>query len=247
LNIKLYNNESIGSIKKNKKKEENISLRNIGSNYGTDKVSHGFCDAYDNKFSKIRSSAKDVLEIGVFFGASILMWRDYFKNATIHGLDTFEGLQGNGHVFKDADKFYKHWENNKDVQERIELYKYDQGKEEDLIAFFNDMLKKDITFDIIIDDASHLMRDQQLTFKHMFPLIKKGGYYVIEDVHSSFGGYDVLSDLSNTTLKMINDYNDKGELFSIYTNLDSLKSEIKNMELFTTSKERSMTCIIEKK
>ena len=175
------------------------------------------------------------------------MWRDYFENAEIHGLDTFEGLQGNGHVFKDADKFYKEWENDTDLKRRITLYKYDQGKENDLISFTTEMEKKGISFDIIIDDASHLMRDQQLTFKHMFPLIKKGGYYVIEDVHSSFGGYDVLGDMSNTTLTMINNYVENNELFSIYTDLEPIKKSIKNMELFTTSKERSMTCIIEKK
>ena len=174
--------------------KEKVSLQTLGSVYRTDKVSHGFCQAYDDKFNVIRDSVKDVLEIGVFFGASILMWRDYFENAEIHGLDTFEGLQGNGHVFKDADKFYKEWENDTDLKRRITLYKYDQGKENDLISFTTEMEKKGISFDIIIDDASHLMRDQQLTFKHMFPLIKKGGYYVIEDVHSSFGGYDVLGE-----------------------------------------------------
>ncbi|GMH94333.1 hypothetical protein TL16_g12877 [Triparma laevis f. inornata] len=46
--------------------------------------------------------------------------------------------------------------------------------------------------DILIDDGSHLMRDQQIIFSRFFPLIKPGGVYIMEDVHSSRQiGYDV--------------------------------------------------------
>ena len=222
-----------------------MNLEKIGGIYGTDKVSHGFCEIYDNKFSNIKDSAENILEIGVFFGASILMWKDYFKNSKIHGVDTFKGLQGNGHVFKDADKFYIEWESNENLKNRISLYKYDQSKESDLKKFISDVKK--IEFDIIIDDASHLMRDQQITFKHLFPLLKSGGIYVIEDLHSSIGGYDVNPDFSNTTLGMIKTYLENGNLKSVYTDMDSIKDLISNVEVITVERNGSITSFIEKK
>lgn len=213
-----------------------MNLLGLGMKYGTDKVSHGFCQIYDNKFSGIRQQASNILEIGVFFGASILMWKDYFPNATIYGIDTFSGLQGNGHRFENADKFYLESKSDK----RIKLYVCDQGKEIDLQKFVDN----GITFDVIIDDGSHLMRDQQLTLKYLFPLVKDGGWYVIEDVHSSLGDYDVLPDYSNTTLTMINYYIKGKTLKSIYTDMGYIESLITDMELFTIN--GSMTCIIKK-
>jgi cephalosporin hydroxylase len=225
------------------------NLIEIGSKYGTDKVSHGFCDLYDKKLNELKESTKNVLEIGVFFGASILMWRDYFPNATIYGFDTFEGLQGNGSRFPDADKFFKDWTNNMELQNRIKLYKFDQGKESDLIEFVKLMKNEGIEFDIIIDDGSHLMLDQQMTLKHLFQLVKKDGYFIIEDVHSSIypDGYDVYPDFSNTTLKMLEDYLSTNALKSVYTDLKEVNNEVESLEIFTTSGYQSMTCLIKKK
>lgn len=227
----------------------NNSLVDIGQKYGTDKVSHGFCHLYGEKFNQMKESVKNVLEIGVFFGASIQMWREYFPNATIHGFDTFEGLQGNGSRFGDADKFYKDWETLPHLGDRIQLYKHDQGKESDLITFVNEMKEKNIEFDLILDDGSHLMVDQQLTFKHLFEIVKNGGFYVIEDVHTStdIGGYDVMNDTSNTTLTMIENYNKDKILKSIYTDMTETEKYVENIELYITSSFKSMTCLIKKK
>ncbi len=63
-------------------------LTRIGRRYGTDKVEHGFCAFYDEHLDASRGRVRKVLEIGVFQGASLQMWRDYFPRATIHGLDT---------------------------------------------------------------------------------------------------------------------------------------------------------------
>lgn len=50
-----------------------LTLKSLGSKYGTDKVNHGFCDFYDSIFSSTRHRVQKVLEIGVFFGSSLLM------------------------------------------------------------------------------------------------------------------------------------------------------------------------------
>ena len=40
----------------------------------------------------------------------------------------------------------------------------------------------DIKFDIIIDDGSHFAVDQLNTLQNLYPLVKDGGYYIIEDI-----------------------------------------------------------------
>ena len=43
-------------------------------------------------------------------------------------------------------------------------------------------------FDIVIDDASHVNTHQIAAFGHFWPLVRPGGWYVIEDVHASYWG-----------------------------------------------------------
>lgn len=178
----------------------NYSLAALGSKYGTDKVSHGFCDIYENMFFSMRSRVTNVLEIGVFFGASLRMWRDWFPHATIHGADHFTGHQGNGFIFANSDVFLREVEAGE--HPRIVLHTLDQSSRENTDQFSTNF--RHGTFDLVIDDASHLMRDQQQTLASLFCLVKPGGYFVIEDMHSSVdAGYDLDEDGSNSTLLMI--------------------------------------------
>ena len=48
---------------------------------------------------------------------------------------------------------------------------------------------KDIEFDIILDDGSHIQKDIIETFKNMFKKLKPGGAYMAEDLHSSYVGW----------------------------------------------------------
>ena len=176
------------------------SLSLLGRKYGTDKVPHGFCDIYESAFSQMRPSVTHMLEIGVFFGASLCMWRDWFPQAMIHGADHFTGQQGNGTFFENAEKFFN--EVNAGQHPRIVLHPLDQSKRLDLVRFSDEW--QQATFDIVVDDASHLMRDQQQTLGALFSLVKAGGFFVIEDIHSSLcNDYDVEPDGSNSTLRMV--------------------------------------------
>jgi hypothetical protein len=71
---------------------KNKLLQELGLKYGTDKASHMFrgisyLDIYDRHFYEIRDSVKSFVEIGILNGKSLLMWREYFPNATIVGID----------------------------------------------------------------------------------------------------------------------------------------------------------------
>jgi|EP00966_Prymnesium_polylepis_P093601 hypothetical protein len=89
-------------LHRNSTSSEAAGLRALGEYYGTDKATSGFVDVYSEALphGEDRTSVHHLLEIGVFFGASIKMWRDYYPSATIIGIDAFKGIEGykvNGH------------------------------------------------------------------------------------------------------------------------------------------------------
>lgn len=68
------------------------ALDNLGQKYGTDKHSsyHNYLNKYDFFLSNLKDKEMNVLELGVFKGASIAMWEEYFPHATIYGVDIDE-------------------------------------------------------------------------------------------------------------------------------------------------------------
>ena len=132
------------------------TLTELGTLHQTDKVDHGFTDVYEKLFAPLRKNKLNFLEIGIWEGGSIKMWRDYFTNATIYGADI-------------EDKY------NDSI-----IAVCNQEEESELLNLF-----KDVEFDVIIDDGGHTMKQQQITFKTMFPRLRSGGIFVIEDLHTS--------------------------------------------------------------
>lgn len=127
---------------------------------GTDKGSgHCYDTLYQELLEPIRMSAKNILEIGVFSGASCQVWADYFENAIIYGMD----------IQFDVLKFGRN-------HERIK-YITANGTQ-------NECLKHvPSSFDFILDDASHNPDDQIKSAELFVPLINKTGMYICEDIH----------------------------------------------------------------
>ena len=142
-----------------------LNLNELAEKYGTDKGSsgHGYMKYYETHFAEYKDIALDVMEIGVREGNSLLVWNDYFTRADITGVD-------NNAEGKTPQKLW----GNKD-HGKITIKFLDQTK----VAEAYD----DSTFDIVIDDASHISSLTIETFKTMWPLVDKGGMYVIEDMH----------------------------------------------------------------
>lgn len=145
------------------------TLEELGKKHGTDKVEHGYLPIYDKLFSCMRTATMSMLEIGVWTGSSILMWRDYFQNGTIVGLD----------INFDKCRIDLTQKENKNVF----LYTCDQSKHRKLVECVCEMRKK---YDIIIDDGSHDSSHQQISMITLWPWLKFGGTYVIEDLHVCF-------------------------------------------------------------
>jgi len=131
-----------------------------------------YFNVYDRHFSKYRDKEIVVLEIGVFQGGSLQMWKDYFgPKAKIYGVD----------INPDCKKF---------EEENIEIF---IGSQSDR-GFLRDLLKKIPPIDILIDDGGHFMEQQIVTFEELFSHVKNDGVYLCEDMHTSYwikygGGY----------------------------------------------------------
>lgn len=198
----------------------------LADKYGTDKGSkaHNFTSFYDKHLNSYHEQFKKVIEIGVWKGESLSMWKDYFVNATIIGCDIEDKSMYNS--------------------DRIVTCFMDQSSKQQLENF---ELAKDA--DLIIDDGSHFMDHQQMTLPSMFKKLKSGGYYILEDLHSSY-----LEDWckyypKNKTIDYILKIKEGIDFDSRFMSAEEskyLKDNIEFVDICENSK-LSITCIIKKK
>tara|TARA_R110000868_G_scaffold9602_12_gene47331 strand:+ start:6235 stop:6909 length:675 start_codon:yes stop_codon:yes gene_type:complete len=137
-----------------------------GNNFVTDKskYGHNFNKLYHKYFQEYRDDPLNLLEIGIAAGHSIQMWAKYFSNGKFVCLD---------HDIK----HYEYPQND-----RIIVAKGDQRD----TTLLNELNNQHGPFDIIIDDGSHIDSYTKITFDTLFPLLKSGGIYVVEDLHTSY-------------------------------------------------------------
>lgn len=119
-------------------------------------------EAYERFFNKYRETNVRVLEIGIDQGGSLQLWREYFgPKASIIGLD----IQDKTSLNVDA-----------------HILVGDQGNP----GYWDEIIPRLGEFDIIIDDGSHVCNDQITSLCQLFPLLKDGGFYACEDIHTSY-------------------------------------------------------------
>lgn len=165
---------------------------------------HGFSNIYHELFYDKRESIRSILEVGIFNGASLRMWRDFFPNATIYGFDNDDSKIN---LTNDLPNTY--------------TFLVDQSQRQSLINGIQNT--KCEQFDIIIDDGSHMMNHQQLTFGVLFPYVKNNGQYIIEDLHTSLNT-DIIEreGYNTTTLYMFKEYEETTKFNSVHMTSDEL-------------------------
>ena len=145
---------------------------------GTDKVTiHSYGEVYDRVLAPHKETATSVLEIGVFSGASAVVWSEYFSNAQIHGIDITMAM-------------VKFGLQNPRIHYRVVDGTRDNAPE----------LLDNNTYDVIIEDASHLPDHQIATYRVFAPYMKKGGVYIVEDIHEQHAAR-VKNELQNLAEK----------------------------------------------
>lgn len=146
------------------------NLKFLSLKYKTDKGSeHNYLEVYEKYMKNSRNKSISLFEIGVGGynspnegGNSLRMWESYFKKGTVYAMDLYDKSQ---------------------LQtDRIKIFKGSQTDKNFLEKIFSKIGK----VDFIIDDGSHQNNHIIQTFEYIFKYLKKGGYYFIEDIQTSY-------------------------------------------------------------
>lgn len=125
----------------------------------TDKYfAHQYVEVYSGFFEPIRDRVKNVLEIGVNTGNSHRMWRDYFPDAMVYGVDLYDfcgGMRG---------------------EDRIDV------RFMDAYSLFAVESFGSLRFDVLVDDGPHTLESMQFFVSHYSGLMSDNGILIIEDI-----------------------------------------------------------------
>lgn len=157
-----------------------FGLRQLGAIYGTDKIapSHThlgktYCDIYEPYLRSRRRRTFTLLEIGVEDGESLRMWRAYFPNARICGLDI-----------------------DPEAARLAPEFDVITASQDDVAALAR-LLDRYPDLEVVVDDGSHYNEHIIRTFEFLFPRLPSGAVYAIEDLDASYdrewGGYPDLN------------------------------------------------------
>jgi len=123
-----------------------------------------FFEVYDRHFSKYRNKEIVILEIGVFHGGSLQMWKSYFGDkAKIYGID--------------INPRCKELE-----EENVKIFIGSQSDRD----FLREVKRQMPPIDILIDDGGHTMIQQIVSYEELFDHVKPDGVYLCEDLHTSY-------------------------------------------------------------
>jgi len=143
-------------------------LTKIANKCKTDKgtehfEAHGYTEIYNDFIPS--DKVVNLLEIGIWHGDSIRMWNEYNININVFGIDIDQNVTK--YIDKEKDKCTIFIGNQSDKN------------------FLENVLNESNELDVIIDDGSHYTNDIISSFKVLYPKLKPGAIYFIEDLHAS--------------------------------------------------------------
>jgi len=149
---------------------------------------HHYIPIYEKYFGKYRGQEVRFLEIGVYKGGSLGMWREYLgPNAVIFGID----------IDQNCLKFTG-------VHAEVRI-----GSQDDS-SFLSSVVLEMGGIDVVLDDGSHDMHRTLASLKILFPKLNNGGTYMVEDLHTAYwrgfgGGYHSKDNFFRIIPKLIDD------------------------------------------
>jgi len=143
-------------------------------NYPSDKdTSHNYLPVYQQEFDKIEDIK--ILEIGVCFGGSLVLWNNFFINSEIHGIDNLKYTD-------DLIPGIMHWGNYQDAWSEFE----------------------DNYFNYIVNDSKHSGSEQIDAFNLYYSKLKPGGKFFMEDIPDMDNVAEIVKTLEGHTFKVYN-------------------------------------------
>ena len=125
---------------------------------------HCYTEFYGPLFDNIKSKEINMLEIGVNWGGSLLMWDDFLNIKNLHGIDI------------NLNKIYPEVAEEIRQRSNIKLFEGDAYN----VSFIDKNIRK-ISYDIILDDGSHLYEHQVKFFNNYVKFLSPGGFLLCED------------------------------------------------------------------
>lgn len=136
--------------------ERHRTVGDVG--HGDKGSTHSYIPVYEKILARYRNGCT-LMEVGIARGLSLEMWREYMPTSTIIGVDLSIAFDPESHI-KSGTVLIVSDATKPEFREKIKQYR----------------------FDVVIDDASHVMDDQMATFNTVKPFMNPGGIYIIEDV-----------------------------------------------------------------
>ena len=123
-------------------------------------AAHGYSKFYEKVFLEFKDKKINVLEIGSFYGNASAAMFFYFRNANIFGADINPDMFN--YTSKRMTSFFVNSSSVSSIQKNI--------------------IDKKIEYKIIIEDASHMLKDQIISLFYLFPILESGGYFIVEEL-----------------------------------------------------------------
>lgn len=119
---------------------------------------------YERYLEPYRGRRVTMLEIGVSHGGSLQMWRSYLgRRSTIVGIDIDPRV-------------------TELAEPGIEIHVGDQSDP----AFLASLCERYGPFDVVLDDGGHFPDHQIASITQLWPSLRVGGVYIVEDLHTSY-------------------------------------------------------------
>jgi cephalosporin hydroxylase len=134
---------------------------------------HTYSVIYDRLFYQYKEKEVDFLEIGLNFGGNVAICSEYFSKINHYGID----MQDNVIIDKSKFTFYHGSFDDENIVKKVYERKYD----------------------IILEDASHILEHQIKSIEIYLPLLKENGIMIIEDVQNMNNLVSLYSKINSET------------------------------------------------
>jgi hypothetical protein len=131
----------------------------LGLEFHTDKATHTYMPVYERFLGPKASDPINLLEIGIERGASINLWLKLFPNGHIFCLD------------------YRQLDLDVLRHPRVTAFLGRYQQDPDIINLFERE-----SMDVIVDDGGHFLNLQRDSREILWPALKTGGLYFVEDI-----------------------------------------------------------------
>ena len=145
-------------------------------------IAHGYAKIYEKYLKNNKDRISNIIELGSFYGNASAAFFFYFKNAQIYSADINPDMYL--YSSKRLENFFTDTSSRSSIEKNI--------------------LNKNIKFDLIIEDASHMLKDQIISLFILFKTLKSGGLFIVEEIDFPEKREDMRIDLNTYEVNLEN-------------------------------------------